>query len=346
MEALLEVGRLGLDKEFVDLQAALGWKEAEIHAHLDEGEEVKCFFGRDRMRVAEDAVGPADLVEQGLRALLEEDLAGVLLVLEDLGDDAVQPGNDLLLGLAEGGLVGDLEEIPHRLGPLAMEPADGQADLVDRVDDLVHLLGHDEAREVHHGACAHPGADIGGAGGEVAQLVVESEVERLLELRVGAVDHRVDLLELESGADRLHPEVILLVDHEAEGLLGIHHHGAARTARRMLAADEVTFHEDLLLERREILEPLGEGIFHLGKPLDRRADLLENSNALGFLGPARKGFALEVARETDAAADDDLVVWPRAAEPLAGVGDDPGEFHSGFRTSGGVSGRSARLHPR
>jgi len=112
-------------------------------------------------------------------------------------------------------------------------------------------------------------------------------------------------------------------------------------ARRVLAADEMTLHEDLLLERREILELFGKGILHLGKPFHRRADLLKDGDTLGFLGPAGEGFPLQVAGETDAAAHDDLVVRARAAQPLARVGDDAGKFHGGFRDSGGAWERAA-----
>ena len=49
--------------------------------------------------------------------------------------------------------------------------------------------------------------------------------------------------------DRLHAQVILLVDHNAEGLLAIHDHGAADAFGGVLAADEMALDQDLLLER-------------------------------------------------------------------------------------------------
>ena len=47
--------------------------------------ESRCMrlFGADRLRGAEDAVGPAHAVVQVLVALLDEELAGLALVVDD-----------------------------------------------------------------------------------------------------------------------------------------------------------------------------------------------------------------------------------------------------------------------
>ena len=49
------------------------------------------------MGVAEDAIGPSDLVEQGLGTLLKENLAGILLMFQNLRNYLVEPSNDFLL---------------------------------------------------------------------------------------------------------------------------------------------------------------------------------------------------------------------------------------------------------
>ena len=66
-------------------------------------------------------------------------------------------------------LVGNLVEIAERLGAFAVEAADGEADLVDRLDDLADLVAEDQAGQVQHGGGAHAGAEVGRAGGEVAE---------------------------------------------------------------------------------------------------------------------------------------------------------------------------------
>ena len=80
------------------------------------------------------------------------------------------------LGLAEGHLVGHLEDIAQRLGAFAIKPAHGQAELVDRLDDRVDLFGQDQPGQVQHGADADAGAEIGRAGGQIAQLGAESVI--------------------------------------------------------------------------------------------------------------------------------------------------------------------------
>ena len=172
------MGGLGFDEELVDREAVGLREDIEVDAEFDDREEVQGLLGTHRKRVAQDAVGAADLVVERDRFALGEEGAGVLLVLDDLLDDAVEAADDFLLGFAEGGLVRDLEKIPHRLGPLPVQAADGEADFVHRVDDLVDLVAHHQRRQVEHGRGTHAGADIRGARGEIAEVGVEREIER------------------------------------------------------------------------------------------------------------------------------------------------------------------------
>ena len=98
------------------------------------------------MGVGQNAVGAPDLIIDHLGLLLQQRRARVFLVLDDLGQDLLQPLDDGALGLAQGHLVGHLENIAQRLGALAVKAADGQAELVDRLDDRVDLLRQDQAR--------------------------------------------------------------------------------------------------------------------------------------------------------------------------------------------------------
>ena len=89
----------------------------------------------------------------------------------------VQPLDDVRFRLAQGHLVGDLENIAQRLGAFAVKAAHGQAQLVDGLDDLVDLLGQHQPRQMQHGADADAGAEIGRAGGQVTQFRAESVIE-------------------------------------------------------------------------------------------------------------------------------------------------------------------------
>ena len=222
------------------------------------------------------------------------------------------------LRLAEGHLVGNLEEVAERLGAFAVEAAHGQADLVHGLDDLGDLVVEHERGQVHHGRGAHAGADVGRAGGEVADLGREGEVEFLLQLRVELVDGLEQRLELQAGAQRLDAEVVLLVDHDAERAVLADDEAAAGVLGGVLAADEVLLDEDLLFERREVLHRVvDDGVLHLGQLGHGGLDEGEHLLALGLLGPAGKGVMIEVAGEAQAAAEHDAVAAVLASNPFA-----------------------------
>ena len=96
------------------------------------------------------------------------------------------------------GLVRDLKEIAHRLGAFAVKPADREPDLVHRLNDLVDHLAQNEAGQMQHGRGAHAGADIGRAGGQIAELRVVGEIELRLERAVDFVDELEGALQLQA----------------------------------------------------------------------------------------------------------------------------------------------------
>ena len=71
--------------------------------------------------------------------------------------------------------------------------------------------------------------------------------------RVNLVDELKCLFQLKTRTNRLHPEMIFLVDHDAERLPPIHHHRAAGALRGMLATDQVALDQHLLVQRRQVL---------------------------------------------------------------------------------------------
>ena len=105
--------------------------------------------------------------------------------------------------------------------------------------------------------------------------------------------------------------------------------GAADALGGVFAADEVAFDEDLFFERGEVLEVFAERVVHVGQGLDLGFELFEDGDAVGLFGPAGEGEVAQVAREPDAAADDDVVVRTVGAHPFTGTGDEAGEFHGG-----------------
>ena len=225
------------------------------------------------------------------------------------------------------GLVRNLEQVAHRLGAFAIKPAHGETDFVHRLDDLVDHLAQDKAGQMEHGGGAHAGADIRRASGQITEPRVVGEIEFRLERAVHFIDELERALQLQTRADRLHPQVIFLVDHDAQRLPAIHDHGAAHALRRMFAADEVALDQYLLLQRGKVLQQFRKRILHLGQLLDARLDQLENLRPLRFLRPTGKGPLLEVPRQAHAAADHDLMMRPFAAQPFAAGRHDVGKFH-------------------
>ena len=63
---------------------------------------------------------------------------------------------------------------------------------------------------------------------------------------IGAVDGGPGLAKLQSWAEGLHAEVVLFIDHEAEGLVAIEDQPATGAFCRVLAADEVAFDVDII----------------------------------------------------------------------------------------------------
>ena len=76
--------------------------QPQVHAHPHAGKQVHGLFGADRLRGAEDAVGPAHAVVQVLVALLDEELAGLALVVDDHRHDVAHLLDQLLLARARG----------------------------------------------------------------------------------------------------------------------------------------------------------------------------------------------------------------------------------------------------
>ena len=104
------------------------------------------------------------------------------------GHDVADLLDQLRFAPAERDLVADLVEVAHRLRAFAVQAADGQADLLQAAEDLVDLPRDHQRRQVQHHAHAHAGADVGGAGGQIAELVVEGVGDLVLDQVVDAVD--------------------------------------------------------------------------------------------------------------------------------------------------------------
>ena len=181
------------------------------------------------------------MIAQHTGFFLDELLAGVIFQFRQLADHFDQAIQNLSLRFAQRGLVRNLEKVAEGLGALAIQPVDGEAELIDRFDDLVDLFAQNEAGKVEHGGGAHAGSDISGAGGEVAEGGGKRELELILERGVQLVGRLPCFEKLKAGAQGLQSNMILLVDHDGEGFVPIHHQAAAGIFGGMFSADEMLF---------------------------------------------------------------------------------------------------------
>src|SRR5690606_31643513 len=78
------------------------------------------------------------------------------------------------------------------------------------------------------------------------------KVERAIELAVDLLDPLPRRLELEPGGERLHPQVVLLVHHDADRLVPAQADSPRALPERMLAADQMPLDQELPIEKRQI----------------------------------------------------------------------------------------------
>ena len=293
------MGGLNFEKEHVEEATVAVGDDIEVGTEAEEGEEVEGFLGAENVGMAEDGVGATDLVPEVRWAILFELGPCHVFRTNHAFDDFFDLGDDFGLFFSQGVLVGDLEEVAEGFGAFTIETADGEADFADGFDDLADLVGEDEGGEVEHDRGAHAGAEVGGAGGEVAEAGAEGVGEFLFEFGIDLIDEGEGAAEVEAGADALDAEVVLLVDHDGDRLFAIHNDTTAGGAGGVFAADEVAFDKDLLADFGEIDVFVAEPILHFREGFDDGSDIGEEVDALLFLGEAREGVVPEVPGEAD-----------------------------------------------
>ena len=137
----------------------------------------------------------------------------------------------------ESDLIGDLIEAADRLRAFAVGAAHRAAAAARVADDAVHLAGRGQHGQVQHDGCAQAGADVGRAGGQVAEALVIGERQRRFDKGRDAVCRVEAFLRAQTGADDLQAEVILLADHD--GYAAVPGNDQPAAVLRQLGGDEV-----------------------------------------------------------------------------------------------------------
>src|SRR6476469_9681877 len=111
---------------------------------------------------------------------------------------------------------------------------------------------------MEHCRSAHASADVCRASRKIPETLIVGDVEFAFESAVNFVDQFERAFQLQSRANRLHPEMIFLVDHDAKRLLAIHDDRTATAFGGVLPTDEMALDEHLFFKRRKILKQLGK----------------------------------------------------------------------------------------
>ncbi len=246
---LLQVGRLSIEEQFVDGGDVKIFHESEPHAQTKARQEMHGFFRADRASAAEDSEGPSHLIVQFSLAFGEHQITDSTFPADDLSYDGADLADEFCFALSKRYLVGDLIEVAHGLAAFTVQAADSMVDLLGRMVDFLDFARHAERGKMQHHAHANPGTYIGGAGGEVTEFFMEGVGSTGLDLVIDGIAFLPAFFERKSAVKRLQPEMIFFVDHDAVTFTLTDYHRASSVGFGEFATDDLTFDEQLAVER-------------------------------------------------------------------------------------------------
>ena len=125
--------------------------------------------------------------------------------------------NEVLLGTAEAALVGDVISAIVSLGVLSVDTSDLHVVLVSDSLEAGLVLAKKWQLHVHGGA--HSGTEVGRARGDIAEMVVVSELDLLLNAGGTAGESIEDGVKVGTLLHGDNAELILLIDPDEESLV-------------------------------------------------------------------------------------------------------------------------------
>ncbi len=131
-------------------------------------------------------------------------------------DTIVHVLDEVLLGAAESAPVGDVEDAIAGVGVLTAGATDLHVVLGSDLLEAGPVLG--QLGEVDVDGGAEGGAEVGGAGGDVTEMVVVGEAGDLLDAGGGAAESLEDLADVGTVLHGDDTELVLLVDPHEESL--------------------------------------------------------------------------------------------------------------------------------
>ena len=149
--------------------------------------------------------------------------------------------------------------------------------MIHGIDDLVHVLGHNQAGQVHHCGSPHARAQVSGTSREKAQFTVIGVADRRFNAGIECVDALPDSAEVQARPQNLNAQMILLVDHDATvPVFGQNDPGTLLDLRK-LGTDQMLLDQNLAVQFAQVID------FH-GKRVVQPLNITQGVHALGQNG--------------------------------------------------------------
>ena len=181
-------------------------------------------------------------------------------------------------------------EVPDGFGTLATGASHFQIQVVGGVLHAIHASDQTDPGKVEHEGKANPGADIGGASGQVPQLFIEGEAQVFIQQAFAPFGIGPRQRQSSGQSVTLDSKMVLFVDHDGEtGIFSVAGQ-AVGAGLQELGTDQVPLQQHLSFCRRG-----GFGIKPMeskfGKSSQGRSDAVANANLFFTVGSIDEGFA-------------------------------------------------------
>lgn len=185
---------------------------------------------------------PHDALVNQKKTMTKSRCSESLLSLDEGTDTVDHILDELLLRETKSSLVGDVEDARASVGVLTVDTTGLALILVADLVELIHVLAELGKLDVHGGS--ESSTKVGGAGGDVTEMVVVSELGNTLNGLAGSAESVEDSLDVSTVLHGDDSELILLVDPDDESLGGV---VEDTSARRPVSVEVASLEESVAL---------------------------------------------------------------------------------------------------
>ena len=309
------MGRLDMQKEIVDFVNGNIALELHVPAEPCARKKPHRLFGSDTPGARKDAQRPITAVQKRFATVLQKKITCPALILNHAGNNIAEPLHQIVLRNTERRLVADLVKITERPRPFPVNPPDRQIDLLDPAKDPLHFPGFENRRQMQHDADANTGSEIRRAGGQIAEPLVKGERQLMFQRIVEPIDPIPNRRKTEPGGHRLNPQMVLLVDHDAEILVAVDQNGPRLIVLDKFTADQLAFEEILPIRRLQLVHFEKEKRIRIEDFINRRLKRTDNIAAVELRNTADKRITGKVSGEPNPTRNHNVSVRTAPSEP-------------------------------